>query len=551
MTTRLWQAARVSLPGVWGGFVGAWLSFTPSLLPRAPMLQGVVVGVSALMGYAIGVGAAWLWREFADREPRTPSPRAWLVTWLVGAVGGIVALVWGARFQWAFFERLGLEHSGWLGELLVPVVGVGLFVVVLALARALRWAARALGRLLTRAVGVRAARAGAFVVVCGVALTLVSGVLWPSILSSLDSAFALGDHDTPRGVSEPTQATRSGSPESLVQFDTLGFQGRAFVGRGPGAADISEYTDEPALEPIRSYAGVASAADLEERARLAVDDLERAGGFERERLLVATPSGTGWVEPSSIASFEFLAGGDSATVAIQYSYLPSWMAHIVDHTRARDAGRVLFDEVYSRVSALPEQDRPELYVFGESLGSFGAEAAFSGESDLANRVDGALFVGPPSFNTLYRDLVVRRDEGSPEIEPIYRQGRTIRFLSQPGQVPPGDAEWGDSRVLYMGHPSDPITWWSPDLLFQRPDWLEEPRGGDVPAAMRWIPLVTFWQVSADMSLGFSSPPGHGHNYTGDHVDGWAQVLGSDGFDTERLAELRRLIDEEHGAHNFS
>jgi uncharacterized membrane protein len=61
---------------------------------------------------------------------------------------------------------------------------------------------------------------------------------------------------------------------------------------------------------------------VEERAELAVADLERAGGFDRANLLVATTTGSGWLDAGAIDSFEYLTGGDSAVVAMQYSYLP-------------------------------------------------------------------------------------------------------------------------------------------------------------------------------------------------------------------------------------
>ena len=168
------------------------------------------------------------------------------------------------------------------------------------------------------------------------------------------------------------------------------------------------------------------------------------------------------MEPSAAGSFEYLSGGDSAIVAVQYSYLPSWLSFLVDQERAREAGRLLFDAVYERWSRLPPATRPRLYVFGESLGSFGGETAFSGEFDLANRTDGALFVGPPSFNPLYRGFVDDRDPGSREIEPTYRDGRTVRFSNRPrSPVPPRGRPWDGARVLYLQHPSDPVTWWSP------------------------------------------------------------------------------------------
>ena len=167
------------------------------------------------------------------------------------------------------------------------------------------------------------------------------------------------------------------------------------------------------MEPIRVYSGLASASDAEARAALAVRDLERAGGFQRKNLLVVTTTGSGWVDPALSDSFEYLSGGDSAIVAIQYSYLPSWISYLVDQSKAREAGRALFDAVYGPWSQLPEGQRPRLYVAGESLGSFGGETAFSGEQSLANLTDGALFAGPPNFNTLFREFTDHRDAWQP------------------------------------------------------------------------------------------------------------------------------------------
>ena len=216
---------------------------------------------------------------------------------------------------------------------------------------------------------------------------------------------------------------------------------------------------------------------------------------------MVTTTGSGQVVPDSVSAFEYLTAGDSAIVAIQYSYLPSWLSYAVDQERAREAGRELFDAVYEQWSALPADDRPRLLVFGESLGSFGGETAFSGEYDMASRVDGALFAGPPNFNTLYREFADDRDDGSPEIEPIFHNGRTVRFAARPGrEIAPASQPWNRSRVLYLVHPSDPVVWWSPALLLTRPDWLEEPAGDDVLDAMVWIPFITFWQVTADLPI---------------------------------------------------
>jgi uncharacterized membrane protein len=81
------------------------------------------------------------------------------------------------------------------------------------------------------------------------------------------------------------------------------------------------------------------------------------------------------------------------------------------------------------------------------------------------------------------------------------------------------------------------VWWSPDLLFSRPDWLTEPRGDDRTAAMQWYPIITFWQVGADITDASGVPAGHGHNYGDTVLDGWAGVIPPDGWtpaDTERV-----------------
>ena len=128
-------------------------------------------------------------------------------------------------------------------------------------------------------------------------------------------------------------------------------------------------------------------------------------------------------------------------------------------------------------SRLPLGQRPQLLVFGESLGSFGAESAFSGVDDIRNRVDGMLLVGPPNRNELWRELVADRDPGSPEVLPTYEQGATVRFAADPAtDLDRPATAWDQPRVVYLQHPSDPIVWWAPRLMVSRPDWLAEPRG---------------------------------------------------------------------------
>ena len=536
---------RCRLPGAWVALIFVCLSFTPSLLPRPGAFQGFVCGVSGAIGYGLGVLGARVWREFADRPAREPRRRSWPVFLIVAGVLIIACYLLGQRWQGQIRDLMNADGEGFVSKLLLPVVAVIVFVALIAASRGIRWVYRWVADRLGRWMGHRAARALGWVLVAALTVLLISGVLVDGIIGVADRTFALQDTTTSDTAVEPDTGLRSGGPGSLAPWDTLGFQGRNFTGQGPTAAQISAFSGTSGAQPIRAYAGIASADNVEDRAKLAVADLERAGGFDRKYLLVAGTTGTGWVNPGAIDTFEYETAGDSASVAIQYSYLPSWISFLVDQSRAREAGRALFDAVYEKWSALPAAGRPKLYVFGESLGSFAAEAAFSGEADMANRTDGILFAGPPNFNTLYREFTDGRDGGSREVEPVYRDGRILRFSSDPRSgIAPVDADWTGTRVLYLQHPSDPIVWWSTDLILNRPDWLSEPPGRDVLGEMTWIPFVTFWQVTADMTEPVEVPPGHGHTYTQEFVDGWAAVIQPPGWTVQKADELRAIIAQQ-------
>ncbi|MGY1606733.1 MULTISPECIES: alpha/beta hydrolase [unclassified Geodermatophilus] len=529
----------------WSGTVGALLfgcsALTPSLLPRGWVLQGLVAGITAAIGYGVGVTAAWFVAEVTERRLSAGARRrAWRVLAVAGPLLCLVALWLGAGWQRDVHRLVGLDPpEGW-SAIGVVVVAVLLFALLVAVARGIRalarWLVRTLGRLLPR----RIARPLGVAAVTVLVVFLLNGVLFQGLVEAMNSAFSVRDDGTEEGAVEPTAPERSGSPDSLVEWEDLGLQGRNFTGTGPTPEELRAFSGRPAEQPVRAYVGLASAEDADDRAALAVRELERAGGLDRAVLVVVTTTGTGWVDPAASAALEYEFNGDTAMVAVQYSYLPSWLSFLVDQAKARDAGRALFDAVYGAWAQLPERSRPQLYVFGESLGTFGGEAAFSGIADVRNRTDGVLWAGPPNFNELWRGLVADREAGSPEWLPVYDEGRTVRFADESPDLsgPPGP--WEEPRVVYLQNASDPIVWWSPRLLLDRPDWLEGERGPDVSDDVVWLPFVTFWQVTADMAFSTGVPDGHGHKYQADYVDAWAEVARPPGWtdaDTDRLRSL--------------
>ena len=538
---KLRKLVYVTLPGCWGALIVGCLSFTPSLLPRDGIIQGLIWGITAAIGYGLGVLAAWIWRAFADRDARHPRRRSWTAFFIGAAVLVVVSFGLGQYWQYQIRKLMGVTGYNIAFVVISPLIAALIFCLILLTGRGLRGLYRWVAQLLHRWIGARAVRAVAWIVVAGLVYLVNAGLLFHGFVNVANAAFSVRNTTTPAGVHQPTTSLRSGGPGSFIPWDTLGRQGRSFTGTGPSADDIEKVTHHPAMEPIRAYAGLASASDAQSQAALAVRDLQREGGFGRKNLLVVTTTGSGWVDPALPDSFEYLSGGDSATVAIQYSYLPSWISYLVDQSKARDAGAALFGAVYGRWSQLPPGHRPRLFVAGESLGSFGGEAAFGGEYGLSLTA-GTLFAGPPNFNTLFREFSDHRDPGSPEVQPIFQDGRIVRFADDPSTgVPPAGQPWPGSRVLYMMHPSDPVVWWSPHLIFSEPDWISQPPGQDVLAGMFWMPLVTFWQVTADLPFAQGVPAGHGHHYTAEYVDGWNAVMQPAGITRQDLADIRNII----------
>jgi uncharacterized membrane protein len=522
------------------------LSLTPSLLPRGWLLQGLIGGISAAIGYGMGMLILWLVRKLiAPNVPHEASTRAW--RWL-GIVSGaliLLFLILGTVWQREIHRLMGLDEPAPASFIAVLLVAVLIYAAFVGLGRLLhrgsRWTARKLGRW----VPATAARLIGALVIAALTFGVVNGVLIDGFFSAADASFKTVNGETDPGIEPTDNPLRSGGPGSVMTWASLGNQGRKFVAGGPTEQDLRQFSGTQPVSPIRVYAGIDSAPSASERAALVVRDLQRTGAFSRKLLCVVTTTGTGWVDESAVDPLEYMYNGDTALAGMQYSYLPSWISFLVDKQRAREAGRELFNHVYDAWSALPEDSRPKLVVFGESLGSFGAESAFSGSDDMRNRTDGMLLVGPPNRNVLWREFVADREAGTTEILPIYEQGDTVRFGTVPADLSNPTSAWGDTKVVYLQHPSDPIVWWTPRLILQRPDWLEEPRGADVSSNVRWYPFVTFWQVTGDMAFSTGVPAGHGHSYGAEPVDAWARIAPPDGWTTERTQALTDLIAEKY------
>ena len=119
---------RYTLPGAGGALLFTCLAFTPSLLPRSALVQGLVCGISAAIGYGVGVVAAWVWRAFADRDERPARSNAWRIFAVVAVVALVAAFVLGQRWQSEIRNLMGVAGSNPAALLLVPVVAAVVFV---------------------------------------------------------------------------------------------------------------------------------------------------------------------------------------------------------------------------------------------------------------------------------------------------------------------------------------------------------------------------------------------------------------------------------------
>jgi len=310
-----------------------------------------------------------------------------------------------------------------------------------------------------------------------------------------------------------------------------------FVAETPTAAELEGFSGDPATEPIRIYLGLEVADSAETRAVLALEEMQRTGAFDREVLVLVAPTGSGWIDPYAIEPLEYMDNGDTAAVAVQYSYLASWMVMIRNQDLATDASRALYRVVSQRLAEEPESTRPKLVPYGESLGAFGWERTFDDLTDVTGGADGALWVGPPRVNPIWREMVAARDPGSPLWRPVFEGGETVRFGPDRESLLAPDGAWSHPRIVYLQHASDPITWLGLDVITERPAWLDPPRGPDVSLHMPYLPVVTYLQMAVDLAMGTNAPIGHGHKFGPAQADAWSLIIPPSGWtsaDTDAL-----------------
>ena len=459
------------------------LSRGRSILPRTPQDQVLISTGAGLMGAAAGVVAEGATVVTARLVPG-PRRRGRVVATglLAGLAGG--ALAWASRRRPDDARAALVDTARRVG--VVATVGGELSLALHARLPA------PLRSNLTRSVWATGLAAG-------------------SALRALRRRLAEPGDLVMAGIGYEFLPTVSGGEGSLLPVAELDREGRKFLGCAVSAARIAEVVGGVALDPIRVYAGLGSASSPVQRARLAVAELGRLGGLERSRIVLYCPTGSGFVNPIAAASEELMSRGDVASVAFQYSNKRSVRAR--KHLgRARETWWLLLEELDRALAPIPAERRPEIIVYGESLGAqVVAEVLSEGGTETMR-----------SFNIARGALMGLPFDGMQKLRALRQRGEPLpgglgvfSDLERLTALPFREQE--AIRYLIFTHAEDPVANFSGTrLLWERPGWLRpEGRHLRLPAGMRWLPGITYLHVMFDIKNGTSFGPAfdaYAHDY---------------------------------------
>lgn len=529
----------MSLPCILLGLLFFAASLTPSLIPREPLVQGILGGILVALGYLLGrvIELVWLAADLPRLRGRLALGGNLIFAALVAGFA-IWALSLSLEWQNEIRAKMGMELADAKHLVQILLAGAGTFAVFFligALVAALfRWIR---GRLY-RFMPPRRANVLGFVTVALIIVVVSRDGIFDLVVKGLDESYEAAQLLFDVAPALPQRPDQAGSEASLIDWAAMGQPGRDFVMDGPDAEAISAFTGKPATNPIRVYVGRANGETPQERADLALAELKRLNAFDREVLIVTSPTGTGWMDPGSHDPVEYMHNGDIATVSVQYSYLQSPLALVLETRTGLNQATALLDVVHAYWRTLPKDRRPRLYAHGLSLGAWSSMYATNLFRLVDDPIDGAFWVGPPFPSRFWQHVQKAREPGSPWVLPTVGSGSLVRYSSHFSDASQAVSDWGDMRIVFLQYSSDPIVFYDPHSVWRAPPWMNEPPAEDVSRHLVFIPVVTHFQLALDMALSFGAPPGHGHAYVArDYITPWAEVTAPKNWtveDTERL-----------------
>lgn len=294
----------------------------------------------------------------------------------------------------------------------------------------------------------------------------------------------------------PESSFVSAGPNSEIDFEAIGKEGRRFVLMRLSTEEIEQVMGDVVAEPVRAV--IPREGTIQERADLAVRELEALGGLERGIICVASPTGVGYVNYVMAEALEYLARGDCAVVVPQYAYVPSALA-LNKTDEGVELQTAVIEALVRRLDAMDPEKRPRIVNFGESLGA--QVAVDVAGPDGVPRFDelgleSGLYLGVPFRSALWKAWM--RDA-----ESLGRDGRLVDVADSREL----DAEGG--RHVMINHHNDPINMFSYEMVVQRPWWFGAPdtRPPGVPRESLFRPVTSFVIALVDLLNGMNSKPG--------------------------------------------
>ncbi len=129
------------------------VSLTPSMMPRDPLMQGLLGGVLAVIGYEAGRALVWIWRFAEIPEWPDKVQRLARIVITAGSAIAIIICLWKAS-GWQNVTRLvvGLEPSAPSAPFTIAAIAFSVALVLWAFLRAFGLLLRALENVTKRFV---------------------------------------------------------------------------------------------------------------------------------------------------------------------------------------------------------------------------------------------------------------------------------------------------------------------------------------------------------------------------------------------------------------
>ncbi|WP_238420012.1 alpha/beta-hydrolase family protein [Gordonia sp. 'Campus'] len=225
--------------------------------------------------------------------------------------------------------------------------------------------------------------------------------------------------------------------------------------------------------------GVLTPDDFDRAAEQLVDDWVASGGQAARAVVLAVPTGSGWVDPAAVDGFA-RRFGDVRVITLPYADVPSWKAFVSDRSGASESAIATARALAGALRMAPAENRPEVVLYGQSLGAVGADAArIWFEEHHPELFDETVLTAPPA-------------------DTVAESSRTPRKI--------------------LANHSDPVVRWSVSSLWHpHTDTGDTRRGGPRVPRAPWLPVVSFVQTSVDLLAALDGEAGVGHRYGTDQA----------------------------------